>query len=107
MRAGDTEAGDGEDETRKGRGLTIVEAESRANTDALSAPVGNEISAAPELLRARPPFARLSSRSWMNRSRSGGHEQGIAMPLTPAQLPVPVGSIPATTPNSGTSVGRL
>lgn len=41
----------------------------------------------------------------MNESRLGGQEQGILMPLTPSQSPVPVGLVPATIPNWGTRLG--
>ena len=41
----------------------------------------------------------------MNWSRGGGHEQGMLMLLMPLQLPVPSGSVPATTPKSGTKLG--
>jgi hypothetical protein len=41
----------------------------------------------------------------MKESRLGGQEQGILIPLMPSQSPVPVGLVPAFTPNWGTSAG--
>lgn len=41
----------------------------------------------------------------MKESRLGGQEHGILTPLMPSQSPVPVGLVPALTPNWGTSAG--